>query len=69
MNSLMNACLIDRCQSECVGLPDSISGGEIMDETESYGAQKLGITNTGCGTTNADAGVGIGLLGGIQKFD
>ena len=28
-----------------------------------------GTTNTVYGTTNADAGVGIGLKRGIQKFD
>ena len=28
-----------------------------------------GTTNAGYGTTNADAGVGIGLFGGIQKFN
>ena len=27
------------------------------------------VTNVGYGTTNADAGVGIGMFRGIQKFD
>ena len=40
-------------------------------KTMVYGILKAGhgTTALGYGTTNADAGVGIGLRGGIQKFD
>ena len=37
--------------------------------SEEYFRQSDGTTNVGYGTTNADAGVGIGMKRGIQKFD
>ena len=43
------------------------SGTRVVGNTS--GRECYGTTNMGYGTTNADAGVGIGLKGGLQKFD
>ena len=41
----------------------------IMPNHNDHNAPMYGTTNVGYGTTNADAGVGIGMLKGIRKFE
>jgi hypothetical protein len=52
-------------------LPERLRKGSGIPTSANIGTTNIGYgtTNIGYGTTNADAGVGIGVKGGIQKFD